>query len=246
MRALSASGLLDAWEKGSTQSPVERALTLLTAARPDWSSEDLAELPIGERDRNLLRLREVLFGPQLIMVSQCPKCGESLESACRVPDLHSQEAPAVQKISWATQVDGYSATFRLPTSSDLLALPRAEDPALLRHFLLARCVLDARDPGDEKVSAELLPPHVVDAIAIAMAVEDPQADVRIELTCPTCAHRWEALFDIAGFLWKEIHSWAHRTLRDVHCLARAYGWREADVLALTPTRRQIYLELSRP
>src|SRR5882724_6869147 len=137
MRALSASGLLDAWEKGTTQSPVERALTLLTAACPDWSSEDLAELPIGERDRNLLRLREALFGPQLIMVSQCPKCGESLESACRVPELQGQEAPAVQKISWATQVDVYTPTFPLPTRSDLPALQRAEDPALLRHFHLA-------------------------------------------------------------------------------------------------------------
>ena len=42
-----------------------------------------------------------------------------------------------------------------------------------------------------------------------------------------------------------MHAWARRTLRDVHVLARAYGWREADVLALSPTRRQIYVELSR-
>ena len=35
------------------------------------------------------------------------------------------------------------------------------------------------------------------------------------------------------------------TLRDVHGLAAAYGWREEDVLRLSPTRRQIYLELAR-
>jgi hypothetical protein len=115
----------------------------------------------------------------------------------------------------------------------------------MRNRLLARCVLDARDASGEKVSAELLPSHVAAAIAREMAVADPGADVELDLTCPACEHRWQAVFDIAGFLWKEIQAWAQRALRDVHCLARAYGWREADVLALTPTRRQIYMELSR-
>jgi hypothetical protein len=34
-------------------------------------------------------------------------------------------------------------------------------------------------------------------------------------------------------------------LYDVHALASAYGWREADVLAMSPMRRQVYLELAR-
>ena len=67
----------------------------------------------------------------------------------------------------------------------------------------------------------------------------------INLSCPACAGAWSATFDIAGFLWKEIHAWAKTALRGVHVLARAYGWRESDVLALSPTRRQIYLELAR-
>jgi hypothetical protein len=34
-------------------------------------------------------------------------------------------------------------------------------------------------------------------------------------------------------------------LRDVHELASAYGWRESEILALSPQRRQAYLELVR-
>ena len=34
-----------------------------------------------------------------------------------------------------------------------------------------------------------------------------------------------------------------RFLRDVHTLASTYGWREADILALSPWRRQYYLAL---
>ena len=46
-----------------------------------------------------------------------------------------------------------------------------------------------------------------------------------------------------SFLWTEIEAWAWRMLSDVHTLARAYGWGERDILALSPTRRQFYLEM---
>jgi hypothetical protein len=74
---------------------------------------------------------------------------------------------------------------------------------------------------------------------------DPQSNLQFSLTCPACGHCWEAAFDIVSFLWSEIHSWAQRTLRMVHLLARSYGWQEADILAMSPTRRQIYLEMAR-
>jgi hypothetical protein len=90
-----------------------------------------------------------------------------------------------------------------------------------------------------------LPDHIVTVVATQMAAADPQADVELALSCPACAHGWQVVFDIADFFWQEIHAWAKVMLRSVHTLARAYGWREADVLALTPTRRQFYLELAR-
>ena len=37
---------------------------------------------------------------------------------------------------------------------------------------------------------------------------------------------------------------SERLVADVHALAYAYGWREGDVLALTPARREVYLELT--
>jgi hypothetical protein len=76
-----------------------------------------------------------------------------------------------------------------------------------------------------------------------MSRADPQADVRLALTCPACRHQWRSIFDIVTFFWIELDVWARRTLRDVHALARAYGWREADILALSPQRRQCYLEM---
>jgi hypothetical protein len=98
-----------------------------------------------------------------------------------------------------------------------------------------------RDGADIAVAA--LPGEVVAAVAARMAEADPQAEVQLALTCPVCAYRWQATFDILSFFWQEINDWAQRILREVHTLATAYGWREADILALSPRRRQFYLEM---
>ncbi len=76
-----------------------------------------------------------------------------------------------------------------------------------------------------------------------MAEADPLADARLALSCPACGRPWEAAFDVVAFLWGELDAWARRTFAEVHALASAYGWREADVLALSPERRRIYLDL---
>ena len=62
---ISAAKLLQVWERGQLQAPVEKALTLLAAAYPDATRESLATLSIGERDSGLLSLREQLFGVAL-------------------------------------------------------------------------------------------------------------------------------------------------------------------------------------
>jgi hypothetical protein len=50
-------------------------------------------------------------------------------------------------------------------------------------------------------------------------------------------------FDIASYFWDEINAWANRILREVHILASRYGWSERDILALSPWRRQFYLDM---
>ena len=76
-----------------------------------------------------------------------------------------------------------------------------------------------------------------------MAEVDPQANLQLDLSCPACGHRWQVLFDIGSFFWSELNAWAQRLLAEVHVLASAYGWREADILNLSPSRRQFYLGL---
>jgi hypothetical protein len=229
------------WEWGLAQPPVQRALALLAAACPDIPQDTLAQLSIGQRDARLLTLRVWTFGPQLVSLTTCPGCGESLEQIFRAADIRvAPEVEPAEALSLTTA--DYTVRFRLPNSLDLSAILDHKEIPSARDLLLERCLLAVQQNSEER-SADQLPAHVVDAAVEAMAQADPQADVRLALACPACDHQWQAVFDIVSFFWSEIDAWASRILREVHTLASAYGWREADIVAMSPWRRQVYLEM---
>jgi uncharacterized protein (UPF0212 family) len=239
MRPLSAQELLDAWERGLGETPVQRALTLLAAACPETLPEALARESVGRRDGRLLTLREWTFGPRLASLAACPACGELLETAFDVADIRVQDAGDGDE-PLSLSVAGRELTFRLPNSADLAALAGGEDLDGARRRLLGRCLLAVRG---EEAAVERLPAEVLQAVADRMAEADPQGDVELALTCPACGHGWPAAFDIASFFWTEVDAWARVLLHEIHILASAYGWREPDILALSPWRRRSYLEL---
>ena len=231
--------LLLACEEGAAQPPLDRALLLLTTACPERSGDDWAEATIGERDARLLRLREELFGSRIEVTTRCPKCGELLELgfSTHAIEMLPCAAPAGRRVSES----GYEVEFRLPTTVDLREASR-EGPADPRRQLLLRCVRSAHRRG-VSVDPTRVPERIMKTVIQEMAKADPMADVQVGLSCPECGHGWSSPFDIPGYLWSEIDEWAARTLRDVHTLATAYGWVEADILALNPRRRQSYLDL---
>ena len=241
MRALSAPELLGVWERGLAQQPVERTLTLLAASCPEIPLDALAKLSIGQRDATLLALRELTFGPALAGLATCPGCGKRLELTFEVAEI--QMAPEEERAETASlTVTEYELCFRLPNSLDLAAVTEQTDVARARLLLLDRCLLSAHHRG-KKMSADQLPANVIDAVAERMAQADPQADVQLAISCPSCGHQWQCAFDIVSFFWTELNAWACRILREVHQLASAYGWYEADILAMSPWRRQMYLEM---
>lgn len=248
MRSPTPSELLSVWELGRHQSPVQRGLLLLEAAYPSTPRDTLARLSVGERDNRLLQLRQWAFGPTLGCAVTCPRCEEALEMSFEVADIMLDSPGELGQPLSLTEA-GYQLELRLPNSLDLAAVSEQVDAGEAvaqqagRRLLLERCVLDVRRDGSE-ASIEELPTEVIEAVVERMAEADPQADVQLALTCPGCGHQWHAPFDILSFLWHEIDVWAQRLLRQVHTLARAYGWREADILALSPTRRQFYLEMA--
>ncbi len=76
-----------------------------------------------------------------------------------------------------------------------------------------------------------------------MADADPLGEVLAGLTCPDCGAAFEAELDVAAFVWAEVDASARRLLHEIDVLARAYGWTESEVLALTERRRSSYLRI---
>ncbi len=246
-RRLSASQAVTAWEQADGQPPSEQALVLLATAYPEVPPERLARLSIGERNACLLALREGIFGGRMEGLATCPACGTQVELFLDAADLRAGAPVALPTrrgdgaVSHTASIAGYEVTFRLPNSEDLAAL-RTGDPEAAREWLLRRCLL-AVCRGGEARPLDDLPAAVVAGVTERMEAVDPQANTHLILACPSCGHEWQAMFDIVPFLCLEIRAWTHRLLREVHTLASAYGWREAEILAMSRWRRDAYLSM---
>jgi hypothetical protein len=241
-----ASRLLEVWEQGRFQTPAQRAFFLLVLAAPSVSVENLAGYRVGQRDRELLGLREQIFGSCMTGTARCPGCGQDIELDFAVADLRTEAGPDAGQLQ-AVQIGEYDLRFSLPTCGDLAALTANGangDLKRQKSVLLQRCVAEARRKG-EPVAADSLSEETVAALSQRMAELDPQGDIQLALTCPNCGRLWDSPLDISSYLWGELQAWALRLLQEVHLLASVYGWREADILAMNPWRRQAYLELIR-
>jgi hypothetical protein len=236
MNTPAASVWLDAWERGMSAPPARRPVLLLeTVHGPDAQP---ARWPQGRLEAALLELRAALFGGRMESLASCPKCGEAMEFT-----LHAHELLAAAPSSLPEHVEvntaEFSAAFRLPSIADSEAAARVP-AAQRRRFPLKQCLAGGCEPEGG------WPEEFIAAAAQAMSTVDPLGDLSMSLTCPACAHGWNAAFDSGDFLWSELHAWATRLMQEVAALAAAYGWTEPEILALPPHRRRFYLECLTP
>ncbi|UQX88105.1 hypothetical protein M6D93_17690 [Jatrophihabitans telluris] len=235
MLILDERRLLGAWEAGLFAGPVQRALSLASAAS-GLPCGELARWPLGRLDSLLLDVRRNCFGSELTCAVGCPHCGDQLELVFAVEDLYVRPALWSQdeEAEHHVRLGDRTLRCRAVTSEDLLALPPDQPAELVRNQLATRCLLDPLDDdGGPGQWAE---------IERQLAELDPQSDLSVRLTCESCAHGWDAPFDIGLYLWAEVDAYARRLMYQVHRLATGYGWTEADVLAVGPARREFYLE----
>jgi hypothetical protein len=219
MRSLTAEELLLAAER-LRHEPLPRRAAGLVALGSNTTLDEAMELPLGERDGRLLALRAATFGRSLTAVSSCPQCGERCEI-----ELDANAFPGETR----DEVETAGVRVRVPNGHDVLAAIASDDP---RRTIIERCVVEGT-PDDDALTA----------IETALERADPRADIRLALACPACGAAWENALDITTFFWSEIRVAAGRLASEVHILASAYGWPEHDILAMTPWRRQLYVDL---
>jgi hypothetical protein len=254
MHPLSAAQVLALWDAGQTRHPIDRALLALALAMPEEAPDELADRPVGWREINLLALRNATFGSALDGYAPCPSCGSlmefSLDGAALLDGLPAPDCAA------RVLVDGRQ--WRLPSTRDQAMILAAPDPETAVDWLLDRCRIDKSDSSDvlttiettagprvnRKKSQKLnFSPALISELESRMEALDPAADIRLGMRCTDCGHVWDAVLDIGTCFWDELGSRARQLLEAVHRLASAYGWREAEILALSPARRAAYLNM---
>lgn len=202
---------------------------------------DPGEVPLGVGLKRLIGLRRA---GALEGYAECPVCGAG-NSVLLEPEAFFDIAVPQDMTPMTIEADDLVLTVRPVTAADLAVASRQSTPeaaaALLRRAaLLAVDAPERAAPQD----AESLPPEAWGAVERALEEADPLADPRLALTCRSCGHGWELALDLPDLLMNELWQSARATLAETAALARAYGWSEQDIAALSPARRRAYLELA--
>lgn len=191
-----------------------------------------AAATLGGQRLQVLALHRRVSGDRLPLRCQCPACGEALGFEVDLQAL-AAALPVPLQHEHTLAVEGRTLHFRLPALADLAAADTPDVDDFVAR-LLQRCV-----DGEAALS-----PLQQSALAERLEALDPAAALSFAVKCPACAHGWDAAFDPARSLWAFVQARAEQTLLDVDVLARRYGWNEAEVLGLSPTRRRAYLQLA--
>lgn len=232
MRVLAGSELLLLWERGASRHALDRSALLAAAARPDWPADSIADLPLGVVNASLLQLRAACFGPHIDGHADCPKCGQRLSFAL---DARELLASAHEAEPGPREAEVAGLRVRPPSLRDLAAVAAEADAGHAARQLLARCTL----AGD----AAQLDDAALQGVEERLDALDPHADLALALQCVACGNADLVELDAGQMLWDEIEARAQVLLHEVHSLASAYGWSEAQILALTPARRASYLTM---
>ena len=230
--------------------PCARATALLARCLEDSDAERTARgLTVGDREALLLQLRRLTLGDSFDCVLRCPtaSCGERMELTLQVSELLLPQYTDVRREYTLVldQADGhYDISFRLPTADDLerAAVATRVDVECGALSLLSDCVRAVTRDGEHLAVAQTGQP-VRAAISVAMAEHDPQAEIELDLVCPTCATAFPVVFDTGMFLLQELDQRAGQLTQDVHTLAMYYHWSEEEIVRLPQGRRARYLEL---
>jgi hypothetical protein len=240
MHALTQTQLLDLWDAGSRLDPWRQAALLLKSAWPDAT---VAQWPLGRVNARLLELRAAVFGPAWNCVADCPACRQVAEVQLDIPALLAAAGPdddLVPPDTWHTLDEAGAARFRLPVLADLTEVRSAEAASAER---LLHAIVELPDLQGAAALEEDPPLRV--AVEQALLRVDPLSAIDIVVDCPACGHRWRAAAEVIGMLWSDLSVAARRLLADVARLAALFGWSEQQILALSPMRRQHYLDMVR-
>jgi hypothetical protein len=238
--------------------PLDRATALLSRCVTrvgecdSPGAEIIDSLSLGDREALLLHLRRLTFGERIACLLECPSCKQKMELELAVADLLLPAGPEPRARQEETlTVDGQTlqVVFRMPRATDFAAAASASqgDPAAAVRALILVCVEKVQQHSAAGETSILPPQDWPEGLALQLSARmealDPQAEITLRLVCPSCQHDFSTSFDTANYLVQELLQWQQRLYAEVHQLALAYHWSEAEILNMPARKRRKYLDL---
>lgn len=220
------------------ESELAPALVVLELARralsrADGSALDVDALPASEIGALALAIRRSWIGDLLTTDGRCPEpgCGERVDVSFRVGEYTDHFRPTLptgveQAADGWYRISGADVAFRVPTVADLVAALEGADGAA---SLTATCVRPAELTEDQWARVDS-----------ALEEISPHLDGTVGGECPHCGTVLQLHFDPCTYVTAELRDVFGGLYHQVHLLARAYGWTEADILDMGRARRLRY------
>jgi hypothetical protein len=231
MVAPGAQALLNAWE-ASRGGEAARVVALLRLAGAPVAPGAELDVPLGRRNLALLGLHEHLVGPSVEAVVRCPTCAVLNELSVPVSALRLSPGEQLEG-GYEGHIGDTCVRYRLLTTRDAIDAAAEGDAPAGAALLARRCLLAADGP---------VAPEEAGALAALLAEADPPSEFAFHLACVGCGGAIDCVLDPVHLLAAEVDRAARSLLDDVHTLALAYHWSEADILALSQRRRRAYLD----
>jgi hypothetical protein len=205
------------------------AACLEAAGRPP-AEETLLAWPVSHRLQGLLAVTIATRGDHWVMTATCsdPACGASMDLPLSLNAFRRSADPAVVPCALPCRC----IELTVPTGADQLAWLAADDasPSAILGRLMTL-------PDD----VDAIRPDWPDAIEAALEQADPLTTQEIDTLCPECGAAVSIQLDLEARCLALLAAEQPRLLDDIHALATAYHWSEAEILAIPPTRRRKYL-----
>jgi hypothetical protein len=238
MSALNNAELLSLWEDGCGLHPLDRGVLVVHALLTELPTESVADWTLGRRNEALAQLHSDCFGPALQGWTECAKCGETLEFCVDCRSLMER-----QRAGSDEPILMHGRRFRVPTSRDQARIAGERDPESAAMRLLEACRVETDDLREQPEPLPDWSAGDLERLGEKMIAADPLAEIVLSFECPVCREVREQALDLVEFLWAGLEAAAKRLLGEVHLLASAYGWNEAEILALSESRRSMYVAM---
>jgi hypothetical protein len=214
--------------------PVAAANVLAACLHASGRQPGRAELlawPVSRRLQGLLAVTIATRGGDWSLTATCAArhCGAPMDLPLDLQAFRREAEPAHTTCALP---DGRRLEVAVPTGDDQIAWLAAGDaePGAIVGRLVSR-------PSD----ADDVPQPWLAPIEAALEAADPLTTLEIETVCPECGVAVSIPLDLEARCLALLAAEQPRLIDDIHALATAYHWSEAEIIAIPPARRRQYL-----